>query len=128
VHREARVDCDVHENDRAPRDLRVEVLEEPDALLAPRVAGQLDKVEVVVNRDAPREVADEGDAAFQGADEQRLRPLELRRQLRAELADTCADLVRIEEDLADALVELDQRAQEAFRSPKRTARRSKSRS
>jgi len=42
--------------------------------------------------------------------------------------DAHADLVRIEEDLADALVDLDQRAQEAFRSPKRTARRSKSRS
>jgi hypothetical protein len=28
-----------------------------------------------------------------------------------------ADLVSIEEDLADALVELDQRAQEAFRNP-----------
>jgi hypothetical protein len=128
VHREARVDRDVYEDDRAPRDLRVEVLEEPDALLAPRVAGQLDEVEVVVNRDSPREVADEGDAALQGADEQRLRPLELRRQLPTELADTCADLVRIEEDLADALVELDQRAQEAFRNPYRVASRSKSRS
>jgi hypothetical protein len=28
-----------------------------------------------------------------------------------------ADLVSIEEDLADPLVELDQRAQEAFRNP-----------
>jgi hypothetical protein len=33
------------------------------------------------------------------------------------LARARADLVSIEEDLADALVELDQRAQEAFRNP-----------
>jgi hypothetical protein len=39
------------------------------------------------------------------------------RQLRSELADPGADLVAVEEDLADTLVELDQRAQEAFRSP-----------
>jgi hypothetical protein len=128
VHREARIDHGVDEDDGAPGDLDVEVLEESDALLAARVPGQLDEVEVVVHRDRSREVADERDAAFQGADEQRLPPRELRRQLSAELADARADLVRIEEDLADALVELDQRAQEAFRSPNRTARRSKSRS
>jgi hypothetical protein len=33
------------------------------------------------------------------------------------LARARADLVSIEEDLADALVEVDQRAQEAFRNP-----------
>jgi hypothetical protein len=33
------------------------------------------------------------------------------------LARARADLVSIEEDLADALVELDQRAQEALRNP-----------
>jgi hypothetical protein len=33
------------------------------------------------------------------------------------LARARADLVSIEEDLADALIELDQRAQEAFRNP-----------
>ena len=39
------------------------------------------------------------------------------RQVRAELTDAGADLVRVEEDTADALVELDERAQEAFRNP-----------
>jgi hypothetical protein len=39
------------------------------------------------------------------------------RHLGGELSHTRADLVSIEEDLADALVELDQRAQEAFRNP-----------
>jgi hypothetical protein len=33
------------------------------------------------------------------------------------LSNAGADLVSVEEDLADALVELDQRAQEAFRNP-----------
>jgi len=39
------------------------------------------------------------------------------RQFRAQLSNAPADLVGIEKDLADAPVELGQRAQEAFRNP-----------
>ena len=45
------------------------------------------------------------------------RPVVVARQLGAELAHPSADLVGVEEDLADSLVELGQRAQDAFRSP-----------
>ena len=70
-----------------------------------------------MDRDRAREVADERDAGFERADEQRLAARVVPAQLGAQLPDTRADLVSIEEDLADALVELDQRAQEAFRNP-----------
>jgi hypothetical protein len=70
-----------------------------------------------VDRHRARQVADEGQARFQRADEQRLFACVVTGQLGAELANARDDLVRIEEDLADALVELDQRAQEAFRNP-----------
>ena len=112
----------------APVDLAVEVLEEPDPVASLAVAGELDEVECVVRVDAAGEVADEGDARLQRADEQRLAARVVAGQLGAELADAAANLVGVEVDLADALVELDQGAQEAFRSPYRAARRSKSRS
>jgi hypothetical protein len=70
-----------------------------------------------VDRHRARQVADERQARFQRADEQRFFACVVAGQLGAELANACDDLVRIEEDLADALVELDQRAQEAFRNP-----------
>jgi hypothetical protein len=81
-----------------------------------------------VGRHRARQVADERQARLQRADEQRLLAGVVTRQLRAELSTACDDLVSIEKDLADALVELDQCAQEAFRNPYRVASRSKSRS
>jgi hypothetical protein len=128
VHRHPGVDHGVHQHDVPAGDLRVEVLQEADSLVVLAVARELDEVEVVVDRDGPRQVADERQARLQRADEQRLPAGVVAGQLGAELADAAAELVRIEEDLADALVALDQRAQEAFCSPYRTARRSKSRS
>jgi hypothetical protein len=128
VHRHAGVDHGVDEHDGAALDLRVQVLEEPDPAVAGAVARQLEEVEVVVPGEGAREVADERDAGLERADEQRLRPLVVAAQLGTELADATADLVAVEKDLSYALVELDRRAQEAFRSPYRTARRSKSRS
>jgi hypothetical protein len=70
-----------------------------------------------VDRDRPRQVAHERQAGLQRPDEERLRAREVARQLGAEFADARAELTRVEKDLADALVALDQRAQEAFRSP-----------
>jgi hypothetical protein len=64
-----------------------------------------------------RQIADERHARFQRADKERLLAGVVVRQLCAELPNARADLVRIEKDLADALVELDQCAQEAFRNP-----------
>ena len=117
VHRHPGVDHGVDEHHVAALDLRVEIFQEADAVLVDPVPRQLDEVEVVMDRDRAREVADERDAGFERADEQWLAVRVVAAQLGAQLPDTRADLVSIEEDLADALVELDQRAQEAFRNP-----------
>jgi hypothetical protein len=128
VHRQAGVDDGVDEKHVAALDLGVEVLQEPDALVVLPVPGELDEVERVVDGRRPREVADEGDARLERSDEERLLPLVVTRQLGRDLADAGGDLVGVEEDLADALVACRQGAQDAFLSPKRAARRSKSRS
>jgi hypothetical protein len=117
VHRHTGVDHRVDEDHVAALDLRVEILQEPDALLVYAVARELDEVEVVVDRDGARQVADERDARLQRADEQRFLSCVVAGQVRGELPDAGTDLVGIEEDLGDALVELDQLAQEAFRNP-----------
>jgi hypothetical protein len=117
VHRQARVDHRVDQHDRPAGDLGVEILEEADPVVALAVARELDEVQVVMAADPAREVADERDARLQRPDEQRLLALVVACEVGAELADAAADLVGIEEDLSDALVALDQRAQEAFRSP-----------
>jgi hypothetical protein len=83
---------------------------------------------VVEHPDAPREVADKGNAGLQRADEQGLQPLVVARDLGAELGDARRDLLGGEEDLPDPLVLLRQDAQDAFCSPNRAASRSKSRS
>jgi hypothetical protein len=70
-----------------------------------------------VDRDRARQVADERHARFQAADEQRLLSGVVDGQLCAKLANAGDDLVSIEENVADARVELDQCAQEAFRNP-----------
>jgi hypothetical protein len=128
VHRQPGVDDGVDEDDAPPLDLRVEILEEADALVVLAVARQLDEVEGVVDPRGAGEVADEGDARLERADEQRLLAGIVARELGAQLADAGADLVGVQEDLADALVSCRQGAQDAFLSPKRAARRSKSRS
>jgi len=112
--------------------LERDVLEKPDPVgalvVALSVARELDEVERMVDRQGAREVADERDARFQGADQKRIEAGVLARQLAAELADTRRDLVGVEEDLPDTVVESFQEAQDAFRNPYRAARRSKSRS
>jgi hypothetical protein len=129
VHGQPGVDDGVDEDDVAPVDLDVEVLQEADAVVVRlAVAGELDEVERVVDRDAARQVADERDARLQRPDEERLVPGVVPRELGADLADARGDLVRVEEDLADPFVSRRERRQDAFRSPKRAASRSKSRS
>jgi hypothetical protein len=128
VHRQPGVDDGVDEDDVPALDLRVEVLEEADPLVVLAVARQLDEVERVEDRRPTRQVADERDARLQRADEQRLLAGIVARELGAELTDAGADLVGVEEDLPDSLVACRQGAQDAFSSPKRAARRSKSRS
>jgi hypothetical protein len=56
------------------------------------VAGELDEVEVVMNRDRAREVCDEGEARLQRADEQRLRRAVVGRDIPAEILDPRPDL------------------------------------
>jgi hypothetical protein len=121
VHRHSRVDHRVDEHDRAAGDLGIEVLQEPDPVAALAVPRQLDEVERVVAAEPAREVADERDARLQRPDEQRLLAFVVPRQLGGQLADASADLVGVEEDLADALVELDQwlRKPSAARSGRR---------
>jgi hypothetical protein len=128
VHRQPGVDHRVDEQDVAPLDLRVEILQEADAVVVLAVARQLEEVERVVDADRAREVADERDARLQGADEQRLALRVIPGDLRADLANPGADLEGVEEDLADAVVVCRGGAQDAFWSPKRAASRMKSRS
>jgi virulence-associated protein VagC len=128
VHRQAGVDHRVDEDDVAPIELDVEILQEPDAVVVVPVTGQLEEVEVVEDRDRARQVAEKRDAALQRADEQRLSPGVVRCQLGADLAYPGADLVGVEEDLSDAFVAARCRSQDAFRSPYRAASRAKSRS
>jgi hypothetical protein len=66
------------------------------------VACELEEVDGVQDRQRPRQVGDEDEAAFQRRDEQRLAPSVVIRDLRAELPDPSLDLLCGEVDLADA--------------------------
>jgi hypothetical protein len=74
------------------------------AHLRAAVAGELDELEVVQDRQRAREVGEEDEARLQGADEDRLAPVVVARDLRPELADTGRDLGSREVDLADPVV------------------------
>jgi len=63
------------------------------AHLRAAIAGELDEVERVRNRDRPREVGEENQARLEQPDEQRLAPLVVARDLGAELADARGQLV-----------------------------------
>jgi hypothetical protein len=110
-------------------DLDRDILEEADPVVAlvlgRAVAGELDEIERVVDRQAARKVGYEGDRRLQRRDQDRLEALVVPCNVGAELSDSRFELVRVEENLPDSLVE---NAQEAFRRPYRCASRSKSRS
>jgi hypothetical protein len=69
------------------------------------VAGQLDEVERVRDRDRPREVGEEDEARLQRGDEQRLLAGVIARDLPGELRDACVKLLCGEVALADAGIE-----------------------
>jgi hypothetical protein len=74
------------------------------AHLRAAVAGELDEVERVRDRDRAREVGQEDEARLQRADEDRFAALVVACDLGPELADPRAELVGGEVDLADSLV------------------------
>jgi hypothetical protein len=134
VQGQAGVDDVLHDHDVPVLDARVEVLQEPDgrgaAGLVGRVAGELDEVDLVDDRDRAREVGEKDEARLQGRDEDRLCILVVGGDLGSQLADPGRDLLRREVDLADALVMREGRAQvrqEASFRPYRCPRRSMSR-
>jgi hypothetical protein len=108
VQRESGVD-DVLDNEHvAPLDARVEILEEPDRRRPPglvrRVAGELDEIDVVEEGERPRQIGHEYEARLQRADEQRLSPGVVRRDLLGELGDPRGDLAGGQVDLPDRVL------------------------
>ncbi len=112
----------------AAGDLRVEVLQQPDPGMAAgvgarRVARELEEVEPVRDPERAREIGDEDDARLQGRDEQRLASVVVTREVTAQLADACLQLLAREVDLAEARAP----AYDASSSRYLSARRSMSR-
>jgi hypothetical protein len=68
------------------------------------VAGQLDEVDLVLDRDRPREVGQEDEARLQQRDKQQVAVRVVARDLGAELLDAAAQLLCAEEDLADSRI------------------------
>jgi len=68
------------------------------------VAGELDEVEGVEDRQSAREVGDEDDARLERPDEDRFAPVEVARDLRSELPDAPGDIGCGEVDLSDPVV------------------------
>jgi hypothetical protein len=111
VEGEAGVDHVLDDQDVAPLDLRVEVLEQADPRVpagarARAVAGELDEVDRVRDAEGAREVAREDDARLQRRDEERLATGIVVRQLARELGDARRQLAGGEVDPADAVVDL----------------------
>jgi hypothetical protein len=74
------------------------------AHLGAAVAGELDEVERMRDRDRAREVGEEDEARLERPDEQRLTALEVARDLRAQLGYPRGQLAGREVDLADARI------------------------
>jgi len=128
VEGKARVDDILDDDDVAAGDLRVEVLQQADPGMsagvgAGGVAGELDEVEPVVDRERARQVRDEDEARLQRSYEQRLEALVVAREVTPQLADARPQLLTGEVDLAEPGVG----AYEASSSRYRSARRSMSR-
>jgi hypothetical protein len=93
--------------------------------LGAAVAGELEVVDRVVNRDRTREIHDERNACLERADEDRLATFVVGGDFCAELQYAASEVGSVEVDLADPGVE---RCQDALRRPYLAAMRSKSRS
>jgi hypothetical protein len=107
VQRQACVDHVLDDQDIAERDLPVEVLQEPDPRVPARigvgtVAGELDEVDRVRNRDCTGQIREEDGARLQRGDEQRFATGVVAGDLAAELRDTRRQLLTREVDLTDA--------------------------
>ena len=116
------------DQDMAPGDLGVQILEQADACVgalvgAGRVARELDEVEAVVDRQCAGQVRDEDDARLERRDEQRLPPLVVTGDLAPELPDTRPKLLAREVDLPEPR----SRSYDASSRWYRSARRSMSR-
>ena len=66
------------------------------------VAGELDEVDLVRDRDRAREVGQEDEARLQEGDEEELAALVVLCDLRAELGDTLSQLPCAEEDVPES--------------------------
>jgi hypothetical protein len=66
------------------------------------VAGELDEVDRVRDRDRARQVGQEDEARLEQRDKQQVAAVVLAGDLGAELVDPCSQLVRCEKDLSDA--------------------------
>jgi hypothetical protein len=108
VQRQPGVDDVLDDEDVAAVDRRGEVLEQPDLLVpaggGPRVARELEEVEVMEDRCRAREVGDEDQARLQRGDEKRLAVAVLGGDLAPELRDARSDLRGGEIDLTDPVV------------------------
>ena len=76
------------------------------AHLGAPVAGELDEVEAVQDRDGARKVGEEDEARLEGSDEDRLEASVVAGDLRAELAHARTELLRREVDVADSRIEI----------------------
>ncbi len=130
MERQPGVDDLVDDDHVSAGDLQVEILQEPDPLMASDVArpvaGELDEVERVRDRSRKREVGDEREAGLQRSDQEGLAAGVVAGELGAELANAGRDLAGTQVHIADAGVELV--AHEALRRPYRDESRAKSRS
>jgi hypothetical protein len=89
-------------------DAHVEVLQQPHLPPAAAVAvvsREGDEIEVVDDRQRPREIGDEDDRGLQRRDKDRLEPFVVGGDLRAELLDPSLDLLGGEVRLADPSVD-----------------------
>jgi hypothetical protein len=128
AQRQPGIDDVLDDQDVPALDLDVEILQQPDpggaaGLGVGAVAGELDEVDGVGDRERAREIGEERDRRLEGADEQRLSALVVAGDVASELAYPRGDLRRREVDLADPLVGL----YEAIGSLNRSASRAMSR-
>ena len=108
MERQPRVDDVLDDQHVAALDARVEILQELDrgaaAGLARAVAGELDEVDAVDDRERPGQIGEEDDAGLQRPDEKRRAAGVVVGDLGAELPDPGGDLRGREVDVADAVV------------------------
>jgi len=108
VERQARVDDVFHDQHVATADVEIEVLEHADLLVPAHdraaVAGELDEVDRVQDRDCAGEVGGEDEACLERRDEHRLAARVVACDLGPQLPDAGADLRRGEVDFSDPVV------------------------